>query len=108
MQRHMQHIHTIGAPRCPIRKSFINPSGSMCTAYSTLGNLQGDESVNAILLVIYMVWCFKNGIPLLAHENVKGFEANHMVEFAEACGYVHVAIACKPIDVGVHVGRPRK
>ena len=64
--------------------------------------------MNAILLCIYMVCCFKQGVPIVLHENVLGFETTSMRDFAEEMGYEHVAFSTKPMDVGMHVERPRK
>ena len=44
----------------------------------------------------------------MLHENVLGFETTSMRDFAEEMGYEHVAFSTKPMDVGMHVGRPRK
>ena len=102
------NICCLYGPRCCIRKRFLDTSGTICTAYSTLGSLEKEESVNAILLCIYMVCCFKQGVPIVLHENVLGFETTSMRDFAEEMGYEHVAFSTKPMDVGMHVGRPRK
>lgn len=83
-------------------------SGSMCTAYSTLGNMQKTEDENARLLVIYMVYQFKKKTPIVLHENVVGFVSTVMIEEAAKHGYDHHDIRRKPMDVGVHVGRPRR
>ena len=80
----------------------------MCTAYSSLGNLQGHEDLNARLLVIYLVYQFNKKVPIVIHENVVGFMSDKMTELAYEFGYDHVSIRCKPKDVGVHVGRPRR
>lgn len=94
--------------RCPIRKSFLDTSGSMCTSYSTLGNLEKEESQNAILFCIYIIFCFKRGVPIVLHENVRGFPSEILQDIAAEYGYDHVHIKCKPIDVGFFIGRPRK
>lgn len=94
--------------RCPIRSSFLDCSGSMCTAFSTLGNLDKNEDLNARLLIIYMVFHFKRKTPIVLHENVAGFVAESMSDLAAAHGYAHVKFRCRPMDVGVHVGRPRR
>ena len=80
----------------------------MCIAYSSMGCGEGGENTNGRLLIIYMLYHFRKGTPLLAHENVPGFETEKMKDTAEQYGYRCVSIWCKPMDVNFHVGRPRK
>ena len=80
----------------------------MCIAYSSMGCGEGGENTNGRLLIIYMLYHFRKGAPLLAHENVPGFETEKMKDTAEQYGYRCVSIWCKPMDVNFHVGRPRK
>ena len=80
----------------------------MCTAYSSLGNGKGHEDLNGRLLVIYMVFQFNKKVAIVLHENVFGFMSEVMVELAFEYGYDHFVIKCKPKDVGIHVGRPRR
>ncbi|CAL1158865.1 unnamed protein product [Cladocopium goreaui] len=94
--------------KCPIRFALLNLSGSMCVAYSTLGNLQKLDDATAMLLVIYMMHNFRKRVWVLVHENVKGFLSDTLTDVAAEYGYDHFQIQCKPMDVGVHVGRPRK
>lgn len=80
----------------------------MCTAYSTLGQMEKSEHENGILLVAYFMYHMKMKTAIILHENVKGFEANKLEEIAYGFGYDHVQFQCKPADVGFCVGRPRK
>eukprot|EP00435_Cladocopium_sp_Y103_P019510 s1373_g4.t1 len=101
-------LHYIDSARCPIRKGFLDLSASMCIAYSSLGNGEGGENSNGRLLIIYMMYHFRKGTPVLTHENVPGFETDKMKDTAETYGYKCVSVWCKPMDVNFHVGRPRK
>lgn len=94
--------------RCCIRRPFAGCSGSMCVAYSTLGLKEGEESQNAILMLIWAFKHFEMQTPLLVHENVAGFASQSLKEEAFHKGYDHFEIRSKPIDFGVHVGRARK
>lgn len=94
--------------RCCIRRPFADCSGSMCVAYSTLGLKEGEESQNAILMLIWAFKHFEMQTPLLVHENVAGFASQSLKEEAFHKGYDHFEIRSKPIDFGVHVGRARK
>ena len=80
----------------------------MCVAYSTLGNKEGAESDNAILMLIWQWKHFEMGTPLLIHENVSGFTSEALKDEALKRGYDHFQIKANPIDTGVHVGRSRK
>ena len=68
----------------------------MCIAYSSMGCGEGGENTNGRLLIIYMLYHFRKGTPLLAHENVPGFETEKMKDTAEQYGYRCVSIWCKP------------
>jgi hypothetical protein len=59
-------------PRCPIRKSIADTTGSICKSYSTMGNMELDDSENSIPLVIWLAYHFYHRTPLLVHENVRG------------------------------------
>ena len=100
--------HAFNPLRCPFRRSFLDQTGSMCTAYSSMGNLEKGEDQNARLLVIYMMYHFKKKTPILVHENVIGFIATEMSDQATSYGYDTFTIRVKPMDVGFHVGRPRR
>lgn len=91
-----------------MRPSLVDLSGSMCTAYSSLGSHQKNEDMNARLLVIYIVYQFKGKTPIVIHENVLGFVTNEICDLAEQHGYDHFTIRCRPTDVGISVGRPRR
>ena len=97
-----------GIPRCPIRDSFLDVTGSICKSFSSLGNLEGEDSENSILLVIWMVFNFRRRTAILTHENVRGFVSQLISDEACKAGYNHVQAKCHPRDVGIPVGRPRK
>ena len=97
-----------GIPRCPIRDSFLDVTGSICKSFSSLGNLEGEDSENSILLVIWMVFNFWRRTAILTHENVRGFVSQLISDEACKAGYNHVQAKCHPRDVGIPVGRPRK
>lgn len=94
--------------RCPIRTAFLDISGSMCTSYSTLGNLEKAESENSILLVIWMTFNFERRTPLIVHENVQGFVSELICEEAKKQGYECITLRAKPSDLGLPVNRYRK
>lgn len=73
-----------------------------------MGKMDKDESKNCQLLVIYMLYHLKRKTVLLIHENVPGFVSALIQDTAMDFGYGHVQVRCKPMDVGVHIGRPRK
>ena len=73
-----------------------------------MGNLEKSEDQNTRLLVIYMMYHFKKKTPILVHENVIGFIATEMSDQAVSFGYDTFTIRVKPMDVGFHVGRPRR
>lgn len=73
-----------------------------------MGAQEGSESLNGRLLIIYMIYHFKRRTPILIHENVPGFEASKMADVAAGYGYGCITISCRPMDVGFHVGRPRR
>lgn len=58
--------------KCPIRKSITDTTGSICKSYSTMGNMELDDSENSIPLVIWLAYHFYHRTPLLVHENVRG------------------------------------
>ena len=80
----------------------------MCTAYSSLGNGEKEESENSILLLIWLHWHFSHGTPLLTHENVLGFLTNSISDEAEKAGYEHIQVKTRPSDVVLCVSRQRK
>ncbi len=87
----------------------MDMSGSMCTAYSTMGSLQKSEDFNQILLIIWMQYNMRvRRTPIIKHENVVGFASEKLVEEAYKHGYSHVQISCKPMHVNCYVGRTRK
>ena len=94
-------------PRCKIRKPFIDVSGSMCTSYSTMGNMEMEESQNSILLLVWLFWHLKSGTPLLIHENVKNFASTLLEDEAVKLGYDHATFKVRPEDVGIPLGRVR-
>lgn len=83
-------------------------SGSMCTSYSTLGNLEKEESENSILLLIWLNFHFQSKTPLFFHENVLGFLSNAVSDAAVEQGYEHVQVKTRPSDVGLCINRQRK
>ena len=73
-----------------------------------MGTMEGGESPNGKLLIIYMLYHFRRGTILMIHENVPGFETEKMKDVAVSYGYGLMSVSVKPMDVGFHVGRPRR
>lgn len=95
-------------PRCPIRKSIADTTGSICKSYSTMGNMELDDSENSIPLVIWLAYHLNHRTPLLVHENVRGFLSTILSDQAVEAGYEVCQAKCDPKDIGIPVGRPRK
>ena len=77
-------------------------------AFSTLGLKEGEDLLNAILMLVWCYTHFRMRTPVLLHENVSGFTSDNLKDEAFKHGYEHFQVRAKPMDVGVHVGRGRK
>ena len=73
-----------------------------------MGSMEKEESMNSILLLVWMEFHFRAATPILIHENVSGFMSNLVMDEALKRGYTHQQIRCRPMDVNMAVGRSRK
>ena len=95
-------------PQVPYPRQFPGRDREHLQEFSSLGKLEGEDSENSILLVIWMVFNFRRRTAILTHENVRGFVSQLISDEACKAGYNHVQAKCHPRDVGIPVGRPRK
>ena len=86
---------------------LANISGSMCTAYSTLGkkvdgHLQRENSEQNKLLLLWSLHHGRAQTPMLVHENVRNFGSEYLANKLAEFDYVHIAsIKTKPSDAAI-------
>ena len=73
-----------------------------------MGSMEGIEAKTSMHFAIYITYHVKRQTPILLHENVTGFVTNRMAEICAAHGYKHNSLKTHPMDIGVHIGRPRR